>query len=34
MMKVNPVEMLVVVLGAGLGLHNAQGMGCVGVVSG
>lgn len=29
-----PVEMLEVALGAGLGLHNAQGMGCVGVVSG
>ena len=27
-----PVEMLEVVLGAGLGLHNAQGMGCVGVI--
>jgi CRISPR-associated endoribonuclease Cas6 len=29
-----PVELLEVALGAGLGLHNAQGMGCVGVVSG
>ncbi len=27
-----PVEVLQVALGAGLGLHNAQGMGCVGVV--
>ena len=27
-----PAEMLEVALGAGLGLHNAQGMGCVGVV--
>ncbi len=27
-----PKEMLEVALGAGLGLHNAQGMGCVGVV--
>jgi CRISPR-associated endoribonuclease Cas6 len=27
-----PVEMLEVALGAGLGLYNAQGMGCVGVV--
>lgn len=29
-----PVEMLEVALGAGLGLHNAQGMGCVGVFGG
>jgi CRISPR-associated endoribonuclease Cas6 len=29
-----PKEVLEVALGAGLGLHNAQGMGCVGVVSG
>jgi CRISPR-associated endoribonuclease Cas6 len=27
-----PMEMLELALGAGLGLHNAQGMGCVGVV--
>lgn len=27
-----PAELLDVALGAGLGLHNAQGMGCVGVV--
>jgi CRISPR-associated endoribonuclease Cas6 len=27
-----PVEILEVALGAGLGLHNAQGMGCVGVL--
>lgn len=27
-----PKEMLELALGAGLGLHNAQGMGCVGVV--
>lgn len=27
-----PVEMLEVALGAGLGLHNAQGMGCLGIV--
>ncbi len=27
-----PAEMLEIALGAGLGLHNAMGMGCVGVV--
>lgn len=27
-----PVEMIELAMGAGLGLHNAQGMGCVGVV--
>jgi CRISPR-associated endoribonuclease Cas6 len=27
-----PAEMLEVALGAGLGLHNAQGMGCVGII--
>lgn len=27
-----PKEMLEVAMGAGLGLHNAQGMGCVGVI--